>query len=1589
MSAPVKEGKDEVSIAVDKPASFRAAGSGAAALRWLTKGRRVRSKMSGWLGVIEHRDVLECTEQSKNDESALTDCRPYKVTLSNGSTYWYSWDQLEPWSRGVFVCSKLSGKRGEIVRVDQRVPPSIRPYLVRLEDGCEFWYSLADVHFEGFGRRGSTKALDVTLHEFERCPLTLVPGSWRLQRPGYEDVVVNLSGTPEGILSGCGEDGDGGFKLTGSDADGSTDLKIDYVDASRVDGIDPVLDVSTLAGSWVILDASTETKWVAVEKSGDAFIAGAQAGVFSIEGRHFTYLRCGAGQTLRVVPCSDKRLYWDDGSIWRRLVTSKKEAAGNEMVLGELHRSIIDFDHVKKSVWKSDDENAKDKNGKCVIDHLEPVEGGVLRVDFKVSAQGQLPDALKSQIRVDRRIVEATSGKFSCEVVKKQKMSKIEGTLDFGDVALRHGSKVEFRYGGEYGGYTWVELVAATKQIEELSAGLYFPENKLRRQHLPGRVAGDGLSVEGLMGEGPVVTVSEKTAKNIKVERCGRTTTVSLKPYDNEDLAKIEVCGPAVIEFQFFQTEAVYDLMEICGEEYSGEELPPPHWVPEGHRLVMTWTTDLSTTDEGWEFTVNSGVTCVRFEDRDACFGAREAPWNKDDVASHFAAPLVHVADNARGLEDFFEEKVKDKVVVISAELDKGEQDESEEGLSDADLFNGPLLERVRRAAQAKARAVIFIACDEGPHTAKKISIEPSDAEKEAPASPGIPAVLVGAEFGKEIIRQLRHGGSLRAGPPTRRFRMELESPAELDGMRDLVQICLSSNNALRAIVGAEIGRLPQLGGPGDVAGGPSHSSAGPKLGVLRPLRGAPELTALVARLHSRMGSMGITSSAKDFVEHFLQAHTSDDMEIAGEKLESCVRELLRRLLPVKLPSQALLPPAEDAERSPVWEHYSKGRVLGKGAFGTVLQSWDRFAGGDVAVKKIKLRDKETLEKERLEFELVRDLSHPNLVRVLDLYSVESDSKLFIVTEYAGAGDLTWYIKSKEKIDEHWTRWIAGVIRQVLYGCRFLHGRNIIHHDVKPANVLVTTQYLPSPESFVPLVLLCDFGLARVENFVALEAAKAAASGNGTKCYMGPEAQKGLSGPKTDVYATGITMFELLSGGDCPESIEDEDHEPERDEDMKMLSHCSEAAVAIVKGLIEPEVAKRLSCADALAMHWFYPSSHCSGDGAAGPGTFPDGEEAKLRRVAAERLCSNARTEYLRRVAINLLVGQLGRTELEEAQHLFTVLDAKHDGILTEDELGIVIEDSVIMRQALRAADIHGRGHLEFREFAGAILDLSKLPGDAFRGNVEKLFAQLSSASGSVNFQTLLRRFACSDIRDVENLEDQFLTHDTHGDGHLTKEEFFKLWGLQVDSDWVAPVPPPPTKQQIRILRGKKSGIAVHGLRVESDAYSTFGQPHLGRAKGRWYYELEIIKFDSPQVGWVDQDFEFEDGDAEDGVGDDAAGWGVDGERKLKWHGVQGEEKYDVTWPRPLVLGCAADLNHPPHLRFAVDGVWDEEPAFEDFTFVGKMYPACSGIELGTFRFAPSDCQFAPPDSSYLHLVADGEIIPCDEEIADSVNDAD
>ena len=201
---------------------------------------------------------------------------------------------------------------------------------------------------------------------------------------------------------------------------------------------------------------------------------------------------------------------------------------------------------------------------------------------------------------------------------------------------------------------------------------------------------------------------------------------------------------------------------------------------------------------------------------------------------------------------------------------------------------------------------------------------------------------------------------------------------------------------------------------------------------------------------------------------------------------------------------------------------------LGEGGVGVVYRGRQTQLGRLVAIKVLQ-QDAAASPEWRRRFErearALSVLAHPNVVTVTD--SGIDRGVPFLVMELLQGKTLADLIKEKGPLP----LWRAlDIARQLLRGLAFAHGKGIVHRDLKPANVFL--QALPDEADHVRLL---DFGMAKFLDGSSqrnlAETQTRAGVVFGTPAYMSPEQAKG--GPadaRTDVYAAGALLFELLAG---------------------------------------------------------------------------------------------------------------------------------------------------------------------------------------------------------------------------------------------------------------------------------------------------------------------------------------------------------------------------------------------------------------------------------------------------------------------------
>lgn len=204
--------------------------------------------------------------------------------------------------------------------------------------------------------------------------------------------------------------------------------------------------------------------------------------------------------------------------------------------------------------------------------------------------------------------------------------------------------------------------------------------------------------------------------------------------------------------------------------------------------------------------------------------------------------------------------------------------------------------------------------------------------------------------------------------------------------------------------------------------------------------------------------------------------------------------------------------------------------LLGQGGMASVYRAIQPSLGREVAIKVMSdqqaAADDNFSERFRREAAAIARLRHPNILNIID-YG-EAGKMAYIAMEYVPYGALRDVMSSTLPFP-----YVIEVVRQVASALDAAHELGIVHRDVKPANILFQDRgslfdEVPPARERPPWVVLADFGIARSMSEQGLTRQ---GTGIGTPEYMSPEQARGLPvDGRSDIYALGIVLFELLTG---------------------------------------------------------------------------------------------------------------------------------------------------------------------------------------------------------------------------------------------------------------------------------------------------------------------------------------------------------------------------------------------------------------------------------------------------------------------------
>jgi len=292
---------------------------------------------------------------------------------------------------------------------------------------------------------------------------------------------------------------------------------------------------------------------------------------------------------------------------------------------------------------------------------------------------------------------------------------------------------------------------------------------------------------------------------------------------------------------------------------------------------------------------------------------------------------------------------------------------------------------------------------------------------------------------------------------------------------------------------------------------------------------------------------------------------------------------------------------------SEFWQIFEDFRTLGRGHFAKVkqvahLQTREEFAA--------KILDKTTADNDiedlGREFQMLRSLRHPNIIRLYAAY--ETPRKLYLVTELASGGELMKRLGSDNSVyseDE-----VRMHVRTILKAIRYMHDKNSVHRDLKPENVLLSDM---SEDAQIKLV---DLGLSRY-----FEDRKLMRTICGTHKYLAPELVQCDRGQlqgydkAIDMWGVGLLTFIMLYGfNPFAREVQRETHNAIVRATFSFPDgySCTKDAQSFVSSCLLLKAQDRLTADEALSHRWL------ADDAPASPGALLSNERRPVKTLLSE-----------------------------------------------------------------------------------------------------------------------------------------------------------------------------------------------------------------------------------------------------------------------------------------------------------------------------------------------------------------------------------
>ncbi|KAI9206388.1 kinase-like domain-containing protein [Polychytrium aggregatum] len=262
---------------------------------------------------------------------------------------------------------------------------------------------------------------------------------------------------------------------------------------------------------------------------------------------------------------------------------------------------------------------------------------------------------------------------------------------------------------------------------------------------------------------------------------------------------------------------------------------------------------------------------------------------------------------------------------------------------------------------------------------------------------------------------------------------------------------------------------------------------------------------------------------------------------------------------------------------------YKVYHTLGVGEFAKVKYAVHAETKKEVAIKLIKKENIKTATQHAKlirEIAVMKELSHPYVIKLLEV--IETDRYIGLVMEYAAGGELFSVILARGRLRESAA---AKLFAQLICGVRYLHGRHIIHRDLKLENLLLDKDRN---------IIISDFGFANQTNARENNLLSTAC---GSPCYAAPElvvSGESYVGEAADLWSCGVILYAMICG--CL-PFEDDPNNPEgshigmlyayiMETEVRFPEFVSESAKDLMRRILVPDPVKRAKIDEIIGHKW-------------------------------------------------------------------------------------------------------------------------------------------------------------------------------------------------------------------------------------------------------------------------------------------------------------------------------------------------------------------------------------------------------------------